>query len=779
MKPLRELSGCGSGSRSETPRTVTVQGADASGNSYDHGLLVASTVLDFTPPSAYCTVIPAVAKAGDTIEVRVTTSEPLLDLSAVPSFESDISFAEPMPVPDETEFSYFHLVDPEDADVPEWSYWVSLTDRASNSSKEPSACSGSGSIDTTPPVVSGGEEGITVSHAYAKDDTLVTVTFVIAEPDEFPETPPVVKLGGVFMDEGLALPGVGYSYEHLVDQDAEKPDQEGIWPVTVALQDDAGNQQFYSPGTVTFDFSQPYLLGDAIITLGPPEDCPLSEVDALAYGSTMDTTISVDNVLAHPPEMALDMPGGGKAVIPNIDSPNPYRTTFNHRFTHQGDSGLFPPTGYETASLLVTLEDLAGNAATVEIGEVTIDIDPPADPDTLTAGRVIYHRIPWGAEVTGGAKLFALEGQTGAVEPLAWAAAYSEQLPSPTGLLGMTLADDSGAFGGPPGSPDIFALTTTDRPDIYLVTYDSHRDRLVVFGGTIADMSNTTWEFDGASEPNVRSNAEFVWDPVGERMLLHGGNLAQTPGAEDYFWQWTEDGWEELIPPVGQPHPNARMNHSMLFYETVGTFVVTGGDLMTGEKANDIWQWDGTDWLELVPLDPEGDGNPGLYSPVSMAWFPQDETVFTCGTNSGANVHWEWDGASWAHHGPPPDPESDGSPYCSSLGKTLYDTSRGTVLGHEAQSEAEIWEWNGESWRLLPFGDPTDDGNPGERLYYEMVFDEARSTVVLLGGSSGPDEVWWKTAPLDDFGPDSSLAIPLLTATQEERSLTHLLPVLR
>jgi hypothetical protein len=88
------------------------------------------------------------------------------------------------------------------------------------------------------------------------------------------------------------------------------------------------------------------------------------------------------------------------------------------------------------------------------------------------------------------------------------------------------------------------------------VVYDSFQDRLVHFGATWENYGDPwqseTWEFDGAE-------------------------------------------WKQTQPLVS---PSPRVAHAMVFDEGRGVTVIFGGKTQDGTLLNDLWEYDGTTWVQ-------------------------------------------------------------------------------------------------------------------------------------------------------------------------------------
>ena len=750
------------GSEGEGYQTVIVEGTDAAGNAYAPGITVAATTLDFTPPTAFCAVSPELAKGGDTVEVTVTATEPLL--MDVPLFVSDIDFAEPGPVPDETQFLYFHLVDPLAPEVPEWTYSVFLTDKAGNMNAGEFACSGSGSIDTTLPTIAGGEAGIVVSHTHIGDDATLTVGFEVESPDDFMDPGPVVKIGNAVMDVKVAGPGMGYEFEYYVSSVGPDPAVEGVWPLSVALADQAGNQRFYSPGTVTFDFTDPHLLGGAAVSLTPPEGCPLAEVTALTGGSTLDVSITVDNVLTSVPALVLEGGALAPTEVPNIDEPNPYRTTFSYRLLDpQGE--VLPADTEESVQLTLAMQDMAGNTAQIDLGQLQIDTVVPGTPLTEVADLVRYVRAPWGADTTGGNKAFSIQAEAGAVEPGSRVCAFAQPEPTAMGLVGIAQADDAGAFGGPLGSEEQFLLNATDTPRIYVQAVDAACNR------------------SGASAQHPEGVATLVRDVEWIATMgykIGGDSMANPHEFDTRGWfapqRFQEDavepedvavvGWPEAghLETRGAPRwrtasfamsdPGERQWAAAAFDSARERVVLFGGGAGSPLFGNALWEHDGDSWMERAILDPEGDGSPPPRAfPAAVYDAHRNVTVLFGGFGiPDMNYYtelWEWDGASWTRR-EPQDPEGDGNPEGAYANQMVFDSARNVVLlvsgDMEAGEELRQWEWNGASWVRHLNADACGHGPLTVGNGFALAYDAVRERVVLFGGTkvdtSDADDTW-------------------------------------
>lgn len=148
--------------------------------------------------------------------------------------------------------------------------------------------------------------------------------------------------------------------------------------------------------------------------------------------------------------------------------------------------------------------------------------------------------------------------------------------------------------------------------------FDTVRGRLVVFGG--GEESGTpilgttvlrdTWEWDGSAwiqrnplaAPMPRWGHAMSFDAVRRRVVLFGGTTRTLVGNGTYgttlqdLWEYDGTIWVERTTLVAPP---ARHGHGMATDPARGITYVYGGLDDRGMPLADLWAWDGTRWREL------------------------------------------------------------------------------------------------------------------------------------------------------------------------------------
>ena len=753
------------GSEGNGEQTVSLSGEDEAGNAYSIVVADAVGTFDFLPPTASCFAAPAFAGRGATITVTVAVFEALKE---EPTMVSDLALVlEPQ---GQLANSYlYNFVVPDNGTFPSpWQYEVVVYDLAGNRNAGEFACSGGGEIDFEPPVVEGDQEGIYVSETHVKEGQQFFVAFSVPDADELAGDP-TVKIGNRPLAQAPELYEADYVYAYTPSAVGDPSDEEGIWPVLIILTDKAGNQTSYSPATVTFDFTAPYLVEEPVVELSPPGGCPLDGVVAMGAGGSCELTISVDDVLASAPQLKLETPGMEPIWLDNIDPPSDYRTTFNYRF-RDGEDGNLPPGGNYDLDLSIAYEDRAGNTG-LWTAQVKVDMVAPEVPDTLTPGKIVYVRSPWGSDKTNGEKSFQLKGEPGAVTPGSTVVVYDNNILDEALEVSRTVADSQGAFGETAQGGQPFVLGKADREALFLVAVDGACNRSDVDGiengVQPAEVKDVEWVatlgFKEAGDTSANwlvfeqrswfSDRLFQSDGVepGEPSVLGtaAGGEVETLGAGD---------WRERKRRTNRPGSLA--NYAM-GYDSGRERIVLYGGTSSSNITGDTWEFDGSVWELRAPLDPESDGNPPPLTDTDLTYDSlRHKMVMFGGAKFGKNENksdetWEWDGMSWARR-VPADPEGDGNPVARWRHDQAYHQDTGKTILHGGYLtygtyEQDTWQWDGKSWESIP--------SPSKgRLDHRMAYDPVRKRTLLFGGG-GDGETWewdggkWlQVVPVDNLG---------------------------
>ena len=273
--------------------------------------------------------------------------------------------------------------------------------------------------------------------------------------------------------------------------------------------------------------------------------------------------------------------------------------------------------------------------------------------------------------------------------------------------------------------------------------YDEGNNEVVLFGGYNDSVYpedeiwfRDTWIWNGieweerfpSTRPSARIGSRMVYHDGLNSLILMGGG---SPGSILMdMWFWNENNWIRYT-PVTSINPRAWFS---LCYDSYRDVVVLfGGE--TTEMFNDTWEFDGTDWEDRTPEEP----NPPARTFSTMAYDQQRQMTVLFGgfIESGYFTDtWEWDGCCWEEKHPDHHPDYNG--YFS----MYYDQNRNRIIlfgGDNENQLPDLWEWDGIDWQLKK-----QDLHGINNWYHMVAYDSYRRTAVLFGGLINPhyDDTW-------------------------------------
>jgi hypothetical protein len=262
----------------------------------------------------------------------------------------------------------------------------------------------------------------------------------------------------------------------------------------------------------------------------------------------------------------------------------------------------------------------------------------------------------------------------------------------------------------------------------HALAYDTARARTVMFGGQGPGATNDTWEFDGAvwtqvatpTSPPGRFRHGMAYDFARQRVVMFGGLAGFNPNLRD-TWEYDGADWA-LRTPTQMPTPqwDTALAYDLVRQQTV---LFGNGNLPGGAHLADTWTWDGADWTDH-----------GKPASRQLAAFADDtlrgRTVMHGGNNSVVlRDTWEHDGTRWHRIATATSPALAGH-------ALAFDPQRGrTVLfggGVLFVTSDMTWEWDGANWIQR-----SPATSPPARMNHAMATDLARRRIVLFGGQTG------------------------------------------
>ncbi len=259
------------------------------------------------------------------------------------------------------------------------------------------------------------------------------------------------------------------------------------------------------------------------------------------------------------------------------------------------------------------------------------------------------------------------------------------------------------------------------------IVYDSQRNRVVLFGGWGGSRYfNDTWEWDGERweqrcdgepledvcehSPPALSYFDMSYDPERGKVVLFGGYVDQEYQSD--VWEWDGSDWLNACDSGrGEVNcsdgPDPRYKHTMAYDRVRKHTLVFGG--ATPIKQNDLWGWDGTKWFLYPSCDLETDGDPSIRFNSAIDYFiDRDQLVLFSGQDDQGYVQdtWHWESGVQARGG-----QMMLVPFSSALGETnsasiekvdIRWLSGGTgALNDELQIGSCLLIWDEGMWKIV------------------------------------------------------------------------------
>lgn len=494
--------------------------------------------------------------------------------------------------------------------------------------------------------------------------------------------------------------------------------------------------------------------GSVRLTLVPGRDSPLAVVDTMTRGTVAVIGFVADEPLRVPADLVL---------VPPLQCERSRSGDADFEFRCTVPPGAAPPDGPVSAT--AQLEDLAGNTADVPLLGLglVLDTTPPPPPTVDAPGVLVYERVPWGSDATGGVVRYALSGGAGAAPDASLLRAFSGPLlraeapiaadgsvgalalaPLDTALLEVDSVDRAGNVsprvavrdgrwvaslrgklaGRAAPNPHLVGVVGAlgsfpGRPDL--------QERGESSGVTRGDGVVTT----AAGAPSWRSldsswlvgYRAAAWDARRGRLVSVGANGLGALGAAEWDGQRLR-AWATFSDPEGDGSPVLRAQAALVHDERQdSTFLLGGWD---GQGwLGEAWAWRVGSWERLSAA-------PALARPVAFYDSARGRTVLVGGPpdgGAGAGT-WSFDGLTWSDLGAPlPRPPTT----------IAFDRQRGVAVGlvpsllpDGGDGAQSPWRFDGAAWS------PADGGaSPlAGRFFLHAAYDERDDRLLFAGGDA-------------------------------------------
>jgi len=246
---------------------------------------------------------------------------------------------------------------------------------------------------------------------------------------------------------------------------------------------------------------------------------------------------------------------------------------------------------------------------------------------------------------------------------------------------------------------------------------------VVLFDGNTGEI----YEWDGVwrhttppTKPSAREHYALAYAPAFGGVVLYGGTEINTGlgiGLGSVY-VWNGVTWTAL------PSGPTLLHHSMAYDARRKRLVVFGGRSQYEGSTRDVWEFDGTVWQEVTPVDAANAPAPTTYSVMAydatqgaiVLYMPSPETT------------WEYDGTTWTKFTSTLNMSNPTLTYVSKFGRVVM--YGGIDAGDAITSMMHLW--NGTTWETRgPFA--------GRNRMNHAMSEDGRGRLITYGGCTSKD----------------------------------------
>lgn len=274
----------------------------------------------------------------------------------------------------------------------------------------------------------------------------------------------------------------------------------------------------------------------------------------------------------------------------------------------------------------------------------------------------------------------------------------------------------------------------------HAAAHDSRRNATLIFGGaderqvlnSLWRYSDRGWQLLSRSGPAPRTFAALAYDSHRDRLILFGGNSVLFGSGGDTLlddhWEWNGRTWGRFNGPC----PPGRSEASCAFDAARGKLIVFGGwrfDRGERVRLDDLWEFDGNAWARSSALGPE------RRSGAAMSYDSGHRRLLLAGGNGPKNDLWALDANGWSRLPDLPQPRFNPA--------IAFDRSHNQALlfggwtGKDRLAATALFD--GKIWH------PYSGQEPSPRNHTVLVPSGDGSRLLLVGGHNGDDvfgDVW-------------------------------------
>lgn len=172
----------------------------------------------------------------------------------------------------------------------------------------------------------------------------------------------------------------------------------------------------------------------------------------------------------------------------------------------------------------------------------------------------------------------------------------------------------------------------------------------------------------------------------------------------------------------------ARQDFGLAFDPVRGEAVLYGGN--DGAVRDETWVWDGAAWQLREPLH-----RPGTELATRLTWDSARQRIVLCGGSSPLAL-WEWDGTDWLQITGALVPF--GFNYLT-LSSFVHDPVRDRLVAFNSDASPRVAEFDGTTWTEVTMAAPW----PSNLSWKCAAFDPDSGAIAMLGLAPNESKLWW------------------------------------
>ena len=228
------------------------------------------------------------------------------------------------------------------------------------------------------------------------------------------------------------------------------------------------------------------------------------------------------------------------------------------------------------------------------------------------------------------------------------------------------------------------------------------------------------------ASPPRRAHHSIIYDESRQRILLTGGSTPVNGGTSFEFfndlWEFDGKAWTQLVPS------GEKLSGISAAYDSRRKRVVSFGGYR-GESIADLRVLEQDAWTKIGEHAEMPAAEPGFVYDI-----PRDRLVAFGGSAGRGQAHgdtWTYDGNVWTkiEGAGPGARQAHMMAFDAKRGRTVLFGGMGTApRGERPPTFGDTWEFDGSSWRKL------DVSGPSPRTSAGITYDSRRGLVILFGG---------------------------------------------